>query len=67
MILKFISSLNFYIFYNGQGCSSIEERNGLSGIRRRVERAGGKVRTISGIGEGFQIYINLPLRDRESA
>ena len=39
----------------------------MSGIRRRVERAGGKVRTISGIGEGFQIYINLPLRDRESA
>lgn len=67
VILKFSSSLNFYIFDNGQGCSSIEEGNGLSGIRRRVERAGGKVRTISGIGEGFQIYINLPLRDRESA
>lgn len=62
VILKFGSeSLNLYIFDNGKGCSGIQEGNGIRGIRERVERAGGKVRIISGSGEGFQIYIRLPL------
>lgn len=60
VILKFGSCLNLYIFDNGAGCGSIEEGNGVRGIRRRVEQAGGTVRIISGCGEGFQIYIRLP-------
>ena len=60
VILKFGSCLNLYIFDNGAGCGSIEEGNGIRGIRQRVEQAGGTVRIISGCGEGFQIYIRLP-------
>lgn len=62
VILKFAGEhLNLYIFDNGRGCEHIEEGNGLKGIRERVDRAGGKVRILAGPGEGFQIYINLPL------
>ena len=66
VILKFGSSLNLYIFDNGQGCGKIEEGNGMVGIRRRVEHAGGKVRILSGQEEGFQIYISLPLEGEPS-
>lgn len=62
VILKFGSGyLNFYIFDNGKGCSQIQDRNGIRGIRQRVDQAGGTVRIISEYGEGFQIYIRLPL------
>ena len=62
VILKFGSGcLNLYIFDNGAGCGEIQEGNGMRGIRQRTEAAGGTVRTISGNGEGFQIYIRLPL------
>lgn len=61
VILKFgAASLNLYIFDNGDGCSHIEDGNGIRGIRHRTEQAGGTVRFISGDGEGFQIYISLP-------
>lgn len=65
VILKFGGSLNLYIFDNGQGCRSIEEGNGMRGIRRRVELAGGRVKILSETGEGFQIYISLPLQKGE--
>ena len=62
VILKFGSGcLNLYIFDNGAGCGEIQEGNGMRGIRQRTEAAGGTVRTISDNGEGFQIYIRLPL------
>ena len=62
VILKFGSGcLNLYIFDNGTGCGEIQEGNGMRGIRQRIKAAGGTVRIISGNGEGFQIYIRLPL------
>lgn len=61
VIVKFAGDkISVYIFDDGQGCSSIEEHNGLSGIRRRVEEIGGKTRFLSAAGEGFQIFFELP-------
>lgn len=62
VIVKFgKNDLSLYVFDNGQGCARIEERNGIRGIRERVEKAGGHVRFISAEGEGFQMVIQLPL------
>ena len=62
VILKFEENgLRVYIFDDGQGCQSIVEENGLRGIRDRVTEAGGQVRILSSEGEGFQIYIWLPM------
>lgn len=49
------------MFDNGQGCKQLTESNGIGGIRKRVERAGGQVRVLSSPGEGFQIFIGLPV------
>ena len=62
VIVKFErKSLSLYVFDNGQGCGEIVENNGIRGIRERVEKAGGRVRILSLEGEGFQIYIWLPV------
>lgn len=62
VIVKFEkASISVYMFDNGQGCSAIEEHNGLLGIRRRVMDAGGNVRYLSAEGEGFQIFLELPV------
>lgn len=62
-ILKFTGdSLNFYIFDNGRGCGKIRRGNGLNGIYRRVEEAGGSVRMFSEVDGGFQITIQLPVK-----
>lgn len=64
VIVKFAGdSISVYIFDNGQGCSSIKESHGLAGIRRRVQETGGQVRFLSAEGEGFQIFIRLPVRE----
>ena len=55
------SSVSAYIFDDGRGCPAIEEHNGLSGIRRRVEEKGGQARFLSAEGEGFQIFFELPV------
>lgn len=61
-ILKFSGdSLAFYIFDNGRGCGQIRRGNGLEGIYRRVEEAGGQVRVASEEGDGFRITIHLPV------
>lgn len=63
VIVKFeTSSLRLYIFDDGLGCGEIVESNGIRGIRKRVEQAGGQVRVLSSKGEGFQIYIWLPVK-----
>ena len=62
IILKFADSfLHLYIFDNGKGCNTIQAGNGIRGIRERVKKAGGEVRFISEAGEGFQIFIRLPV------
>lgn len=67
VILKFEEEwLRLYVFDNGQGCGQLVESNGLRGIRNRVEMAGGQVRILSIPGEGFQIFIGLPVKGEES-
>lgn len=62
VIVKFGErDVKVYIFDDGQGCSQVEEHHGLSGIRRRVIEAGGQVRFLSSEGEGFQIFMELPV------
>lgn len=45
---------------DGRGCDKITYSNGLKGIRKRVEEAGGTVRFISQKGEGFLTSIQIP-------
>ncbi|SFR71061.1 sensor histidine kinase [Anaeromicropila populeti] len=64
VILKFReTSVELYVFDNGIGCEKIIEGNGLTGIRTRIEGAGGTVKVISNSMEGFQTIIKLPLND----
>lgn len=62
VIIKFAEKdIRVYIFDNGQGCGEIKESHGIRGIRERAEKVGGEVRVLSSKGEGFQIYLRLPL------
>lgn len=61
VIVKFLeSSLEMYVFDNGNGCDNINEGHGISGIRRRIEEIGGKVTFVSSSGNGFSTRINIP-------
>ena len=65
VIVKFEpEALSLYLFDDGQGCKEIQESHGIRGIRQRVSQAGGQARVISAEGEGFQIYVRLPLGRR---
>ncbi len=67
VILKFEENgLRMYIFDNGQGCGNIVESNGIRGIKERVEKTGGQARFLSSEGEGFQIYLWLPVTGCET-
>ncbi len=67
VIVKFEKeAVSLYVFDNGRGCSSIEESHGLRGIRERVDKAGGQARFLSSEGEGFQIFIRLPVKQNMS-
>ena len=46
---------------NGKGCESIQENNGLRGIRERIREAGGKVSFTSSPGEGFLTRAKIPV------
>ncbi len=62
VIVKFgDGDVSMYIFDDGQGCASVRESHGLQGIRERADRAGGTVRFWSAEGEGFQIFLQLPI------
>lgn len=66
VIVKFEKEgVSLFLLDDGKGCDNIQESDGLRGIRRRVEQAGGKLRIFSERGEGFQIYMNLPLKGGE--
>lgn len=62
IVLRFKdNSVDLMISDDGNGCDDIKDNNGLSGIRKRVEEAGGTVRFVSAAGEGFltRIHVNL--------
>ena len=62
IIMKFLDDrLELYIFDNGKGCGEIKENNGLSGIRRRIEKIGGTVKFSSVEGDGFTTMIKIPI------
>lgn len=46
---------------DGEGCSLIEENNGIRGIRERIRKVGGTVSFSTAKGEGFLTRIRLPL------
>lgn len=58
--------LCLYIFDDGQGCAEVQESNGIRGIRERVRLAGGTVRIMTAEGEGFQIYLELPVKREQN-
>jgi signal transduction histidine kinase len=63
IILRFKeNSLDLIISDNGRGCEVINDNNGLSGIRNRVNKAGGTVRFVSENGEGFLTRIHVPVK-----
>ncbi|MBR1597800.1 MAG: hypothetical protein IJ661_02670 [Lachnospiraceae bacterium] len=63
IVLKFKGDcLDLIISDDGRGCEAIKDNNGLSGIRRRVEEAGGTVRFISSDGEGFLTRIHVRVK-----
>lgn len=63
VIIKFLpEQLEIYILDNGTGCGSINENNGLRGIRERTEALGGTVRFSSVEGEGFSTIIKIPVK-----
>lgn len=66
VILKFEPDcLHMYIFDDGKGCSVIHENNGIRGIREKAAGAKGTVRFRSEEGEGFGIYLELPVKEQE--
>lgn len=63
VIIKFLpEQLEMYILDNGSGCTSINENNGLRGIRERTEALGGTVRFSSVVREGFTTMIKIPVK-----
>ena len=46
---------------DGKGCETITDNNGIRGIKERVLEAGGTVRFISGVDEGFLTRIRLEM------
>lgn len=66
VIVKFGEErLSLYIFDDGQGCAELQENHGIRGIRERAGLAGGTVRVMTAEGEGFQIYLELPVGKQE--
>lgn len=62
IIIRFQNtSVEVIIGDDGKGCEKITENTGLSGIRERIEKAGGTVRFSSSKDEGFLTRIRLPL------
>lgn len=62
VVLRFEkNAVELMIADDGKGCAQIIDNNGLTGIRERVEKAGGTVRYISGENEGFLTCIQIPV------
>lgn len=66
VVVKFgEQDVSLFVFDNGKGCGSIKESHGLGGIRERVSSAGGTARFWSAEGEGFQIFLQIPVNGGE--
>lgn len=62
IVLRFQeSAVELMVADDGRGCENIQSHNGLSGIRERVGGAGGTVKFMTGVEEGFLTLIRLPL------
>ena len=62
VVIRFQKSfLEVMIADDGKGCESIQDNNGLRGIKERVQKAGGTVSFTSAPGEGFLIRVKLPV------
>ena len=46
---------------DGRGAASVQAGNGISAMRRRLERIGGRLRIESGHGNGFEVEAWMPL------
>jgi signal transduction histidine kinase len=46
---------------DGRGAKSVQAGNGISAMRRRLERIGGRLRIESGLGNGFEVKAWMPL------
>lgn len=67
IIIKFLDErLEVYILDNGRGCKSINENNGLRGIRKRTENLGGTVKFSSVEDSGFSTVFKIPVRKDEN-
>jgi signal transduction histidine kinase len=49
---------------DGRGTSAVSAGHGLTGMRERFERLGGRVEFVSRPGEGFAIHAFLPMASR---
>ena len=58
-------SVEVIIGDDGIGCEEICDNNGLKGMKERVEKAGGRIRFISGAGEGFLTRIHLEVHEKK--
>lgn len=65
IILKLLPvGVEVYIFDNGRGAEEIHESDGLLGIRRRTENAGGSV-SFSSL-DGFRVIMKFPINTKEA-
>ena len=63
IVVRFhVNKVELVIGDDGVGCKEVKDNNGLRGIRERVEKLGGKVRFISGEGDGFLTRIHLGVK-----
>lgn len=62
VVIKFKEkNVEIFVFDNGKGCDNITYGNGFQGIKQRIKEAGGEFRVNSSVGEGFQVFISLPV------
>lgn len=62
IVIKFKEKkVEIFGFDNGKGCDNITYGNGFQGIKERIKKSGGEFRVNSSLGEGFQVFLSLPV------
>jgi len=59
-------SLLIEVVDNGRGTTSVEEGNGIAGMRERAEALGGELHVETPAAGGFVVRARIPLREEES-